>query len=84
MTRGAYFVGEDMFQTDRRHERYPREDLVASAGPGTEVTFTAVPIGTERRIGVDQDADSAYDRDELDLGTDPADPASRPRIKLLR
>ncbi len=34
--------------------------------------------GTQRRIGVDRDVDGAFDRDELDNGADPANPASRP------
>jgi hypothetical protein len=37
-----------------------------------------VPIGTQTRIGIDRDEDGWYDRDELDAGTDPADPASHP------
>ena len=36
------------------------------AGPGSELTWTVVPKGTEWRIGVDQDADNVLDRDERD------------------
>jgi hypothetical protein len=39
-----------------------------------------VPKGTEQRIGVDEDEDGFFDRDELDAGSDPADPISRPAI----
>jgi hypothetical protein len=45
---------------------------------GQERTFTCVPPGSGQRIGVDRDGDGAFDRDELDLGTDPADPSSLP------
>jgi hypothetical protein len=37
-----------------------------------------VPSGSEVRIGVDRDEDGIFDRDELDDGTDPADPNSPP------
>jgi len=45
---------------------------------GQERTFTCVPPGSGERIGVDRDGDGAFDRDEIDLGTDPADPGSLP------
>jgi len=48
------------------------------AGPGAELTFTAVPSGSEVRIGVDRDEDGFFDRDELDAGSNPADPVSTP------
>ncbi len=37
-----------------------------------------MPPGSGRRIGVDRDEDGFFDRNELDAGTDPADPASLP------
>ena len=52
--------------------------LLALAGPGAELTFTAVPPGSEVRIGVDRDEDGFFDRDELDAGSNPADPVSTP------
>jgi hypothetical protein len=42
------------------------------------MTFTVVPRGTETRLGLDRDLDGWRDRDELDLGTDPADPSFFP------
>jgi hypothetical protein len=39
------------------------------AAPGSELTWTVVPKGTEWRIGVDRDADGVFDRDEQDRGT---------------
>jgi len=59
-------------------------DLLALAGPGTEVTFTAVVPGCETRLGVDRDGDGWFDRDELDAGTDPGDPSSFPSVLAAR
>ena len=36
-----------------------------------ELTFTAVPLGSGRRIAVDRDNDELFDDDEIALGTDP-------------
>ena len=45
---------------------------------GQERTFTCVPVGSGERIGIDRDEDGARDRDEIDAGSDPADPGSLP------
>jgi hypothetical protein len=47
-------------------------------GAGGEVTFTAVPLGSGRRIGIDADLDGYLDGDELEQGTNPRDPSSHP------
>lgn len=52
--------------------------LLAGAAAGSEVTYTLVPAGMARRLGIDRDGDDALDGDELAAGTDPADPASYP------
>ena len=41
------------------------------------------PRGQSQRGGLDRDDDGFYDRDELDAGTDPADPASSPGANQL-
>jgi hypothetical protein len=46
--------------------------------PGQEMTYTCVPPGSGLRIGVDRDEDTYFDRDEIDDGSDPADPADFP------
>jgi YVTN family beta-propeller protein len=83
LARGWYYAASDTFQSDRQLETLTRAQLEALAGSGAELTFTVVPKISERRIGVDRDADGWYDRDEMDAGSDPADPDERPRHKRL-
>lgn len=78
IARGYYYVGGGMHQSDRAAEVVSDASLRASATAGNELTWMLVPIGTQRRIGVDRDADGFLDRDEIDSGSDPADPASIP------
>jgi hypothetical protein len=42
------------------------------------VTYTCAPPGSGERIGIDRDEDGYLDGDELDAGSDPADPDSTP------
>ena len=44
------------------------------------MTYTCTPPGSGERLGVDRDGDGAWDGDERAAHTDPADPASRPRL----
>ena len=78
--RGWVQVPGGLFQSDRSSEA-PINDAalraLAQTG-GQEITFTCVPPGSGERIGVDRDGDGAFDQDEIDAGTDPADPASYP------
>lgn len=64
--------------SDRLGESTSPSALVASAVPGSEVTYTLVPASLGRRLGIDRDGDNALDGDELAAGTDPADPGSYP------
>jgi YVTN family beta-propeller protein len=52
--------------------------LTNIAGPGTEITITAVLPGEAFRLGIDRDDDGFLDRDEMDAGSDPDDPLSTP------
>jgi hypothetical protein len=68
-----------MFRSDRLGEgELSDAALRALATGGQTVTYTCVPPGSGVRVGLDRDEDGFLDRDELDAGTDPADPASFP------
>jgi len=66
------------FETDRAGERLAWDDLVEAMKRGAALTMTAVPPGSGVRAGQDRDGDGAFDRDEVERGADPADPASVP------
>jgi hypothetical protein len=78
--RGYYLSAPGSFQSDRASERIAVKSLLALAELGAEITLTAVPAGSALRIGVDRDEDGHFDRDEIDAGSDPADPASTPAL----
>ncbi len=42
------------------------------------VTYTAVPVGSGERIGLDADLDGCFDLTEVRRGYDPRDAGSRP------
>ena len=67
-------TGPKLFRSDRKSEPLASELTLRNqaATTGQEVTFTCVPPGSGHRIGLDRDEDGAFDRDELDAGTDPA------------
>jgi len=71
------------FQSDRRNETLSAESLIDQAGAGSELTFTLVARGTGQRLGIDRDSDGVYDGDELDAGTNPADPQSNFQIESI-
>jgi hypothetical protein len=75
LPRGFYFDGS-LWQSDRSIERWSTTTLMNTAAVANELTVTAVPRGAQVRLGVDRDLDGAFDRDELDQGTNPADPGS--------
>jgi YVTN family beta-propeller protein len=52
--------------------------ILSKVDGGTQVTFTAVPAGSGKRIGVDHDGDDAFDYNEFLAGTNPLDPLSAP------
>ncbi len=78
--RGFVYTGSGDFETDREADGTVTEATVRGhAGlAGQEITFTAVPPGDGPRIGVDRDEDGFRDADEIDAGSDPANPISLP------
>ena len=68
------------FQSDRASEP-PLTDAqlrAQAADAGQERTYLCVPPGSGVRVGIDRDEDGFFDRDEIDAGSDPADPSSTP------
>jgi hypothetical protein len=78
--RGALYVGSGLFQTDRASDPLVDADFVRglAATQGQEQVYTCVPPGAGIRMGIDRDEDGFLDQDEIDAGTDPADPGSFP------
>jgi DNA-binding beta-propeller fold protein YncE len=78
--RGWVRLPNGSFQSDRAADApVSLATLQAQASvAGQQRTFTCVPPGSGDRIGIDRDEDDFFDRDELDAGTDPANPESYP------
>src|SRR5262249_5106859 len=77
------------FLSDRERETYSAAALRALAGVGSEQTYTLVPRGLGKRMGIDRDGDGYFDRDELDFGSDSTNPLSLatntpPRLAPIR
>ena len=70
--RGALYAGAGQFETDRSADGLIADATLRAeaATPGQELTFTAVPPGNGRRIGLDRDDDGASDTDEDEMGGD--------------
>ncbi len=67
----AAFVADSVAEPPRAES-----ELRAALGPGDVLTYTAVPRGSGRRLGIDRDRDDCLDRDELLQRTDPANPGA--------
>jgi len=78
--RGAVYVSADNFQLDRAGAALMNKTALRGLAQtaGQDLTYTCVPPGSGTRIGVDRDEDGFFDRDEVDAGSDPADPGSVP------
>jgi hypothetical protein len=61
--RGWLYIGGDNFESDLKGEAAwsKSELLTAAEQPGHAVTFTCVPPGSGRRMGIDRDNDGALD-----------------------
>ena len=78
--RGWTQVAANTFRSDRPGEPLLTESQLRNLATvfGQELTYTCVPPGSGTRAGIDRDEDGYFDRDELDRGSDPADPDSNP------
>jgi YVTN family beta-propeller protein len=76
--RGWVRIAAGTFRSDRASEPLLTDAQLRTeaASAGQERTYTCVPPGSGTRIGIDRDSDGCFDRDELDLGSDPADAGS--------
>ncbi|MDX2169456.1 MAG: hypothetical protein SF182_20475 [Deltaproteobacteria bacterium] len=74
--RGFLLGADGWFRSDRADEpaRSPDALRELANGHGVPITFTCAPPGEGIRLALDRDGDSLLDRDELDRGSDPADP----------
>ena len=52
--------------------------LRASLASADVLTYTGVPVGSGRRLGMDRDRDGWLDRAEAAMGYNPANPNSNP------
>jgi len=80
--------GRTILLADRNSETLTIEPLRALASLENPVTYTLTLSGHARRIALDRDGDSWFDRTELEFGSDPADARSLavntiPSIKLV-
>jgi hypothetical protein len=77
---GFMYVGSGLFKTDRHALPVIADAALQALAThlGHPVTYTCAPRGSGERIGVDRDGDGAWDGDERDAHTDPADPTSKP------
>jgi len=80
--RGWLQAVEGSLQSDRRTEAFwdDQEVRALAAVSGQEVTYTCAPPGSGVRLALDRDEDTFFDGDELDAGSNPADPSSIPDL----
>ncbi len=75
ITRLGYWWDGSVFQTDKAGEILTLGEMqTLAARRQGGFTLMAVPRGSGRRLGIDRDEDTLFDRDEIALGTDPDDP----------
>ena len=63
--RGYAYLGQRVFQADRRGEVVQLETLRHAGAPDSPVVLTAVRAGTQERLGVDENLDGLFDGDAV-------------------
>ena len=78
---GFLYLGNGTFKTNVAAE-VPLDDakLRSKAKNGKTITYTCTPPGSGMRIALDRDEDGFLDGDEINAGSNPADPTSVPVI----
>jgi YVTN family beta-propeller protein len=76
--RGFLHEGGGVYRSDRTGESPTEDQLADLVRAGTILTVTAAPPGSGTRMAIDRDEDGFLDGDEIDQGSDPADPSSVP------
>ncbi|MGK3999284.1 beta-propeller fold lactonase family protein [Sorangium sp. So ce1024] len=77
--KGFLYQGDGTFRRNRAgRPAIGAAALRLRAVAGHPLTYTCAPPGAGVRMALDRDGDGALDGDELDAGSDPADPASVP------
>jgi DNA-binding beta-propeller fold protein YncE len=77
-TRGHVYATSGVWLSDRENQPTTADALRTSATAAAPVSFIAVPITAQFRMGVDRDADGVFDQDELDHGSNPSLATSLP------
>ena len=77
-TRGYVYATQTVWLSDRENQPTSADTLRVNASAGAPVSFIAVPITAQFRMGVDRDADGVFDQDEIDAASNPADASSLP------
>ncbi|HWN81583.1 MAG TPA: FlgD immunoglobulin-like domain containing protein, partial [Candidatus Udaeobacter sp.] len=76
--RGFRFNGTGYMSDRAADAPFTRAQLLTGIAAGKELTWIGVPPLVGERMGIDRDEDGLRDRDELDGGSNPADPLSLP------
>ena len=77
--RSWLYLGADAWQPDLDSApNLTTAELLATAGPGSELAVLGVPEGSGFRMGIDRDRDGYRNATEVLAGSDPGDPNSTP------
>jgi len=78
---GFLYLGNGSFKPNEVAKPTLTDDkLRTKVDNGDTITYTCTPPGSGMRIAIDRDEDGALDGDEINAGTNPADPNSYPAI----